>query len=502
MEAGASKPYRQIMKSTFVMGASSVIVTILGIVRTKFIALILGPAGVGLAGIYMNINNLVTIFSGMGIGDSGVRQIAWAAGTGNNETIARTVLAIRRVSLLLGVAGLCMLLFFSRGVSQLTFGTSDHMRDIVILSATILFGTVSRGQRALIQGVRRIGDLAKADILAAVFGTALSIPVIYYFGERGIVCIIFTVSATAIATSWWYCRKLKLPRVRLSFSQSVSEAGPLVWLGLALMLGSLISLGVQYLARVLVVRYEGLSAAGIYHAAYTLSILYVGLILNAMLTDFYPRLSSAAHDLAECRSLINKQAEVGLLFVVPGVLAIMAFAPLVIVIFYSSRFMDAVDLLRWMMLGGVLQAVTWPLGYMIRAQGNGRLVFWTELYAGGLQLGLAWLGIALFGLLGIGISFFARDLFYLLLIYWIVRKNYRFTFSGATLQVFIISVLATGTVFLLPFFLAKEAHLAISGGIVLLAGICSIRTLSRKTSMDMMPGFLFRMKARSGLGAN
>lgn len=501
METGA-KPYKQIMKSTFVMGASSVIVTILGIVRTKFIALVLGTTGVGLAGIFLNINNLVTIFSGMGVGDSGVRQIAWAAGTGNNETIARTVLTIRRVSLLLGVVGLCVLLFFSSGISRLTFGTSDHVRDIAILSATIFFGTVSRGQRALIQGVRRIGDLAKADILAAIFGTVLSIPVVYYFGERGIVYIIFTVSATAIATSWWYCKKVEVSPVRLSLSESVSEAGPLVRLGLALMLGSLISLGVQYLARVLVIRYEGLSAAGIYHAAYTLSILYVGLILNAMLTDFYPRLSSAAQDHAECRSLINKQAEVGLLFVVPGVLAIMAFAPVIIVIFYSSKFTAAADLLRWMMLGGVLQAVTWPLGYMIRAQGNGKLVFWTELCAGGLQLGLAWFGIALFGLLGIGISFFARDVFYLLLIYLIVRKNYRFTFSGATLQVFIISVLATGMVFLLPFFLAKEVQLVVSGGIALLAAVYSATMVLRKTSMDMIPGFLFRMKARLGLGGN
>ena len=494
----ANKSYKQIMKSTFIMGGSSIIVTLLGIVRNKIIALILGPTGLGLTGIYMNITNLVRTFSGMGIGESGMRQIAGAFGTGNDEKIARTVLGIRRASLLSGAAGLCMLLFMSSGVSRLTFGSADHKNDIAILSATIFFGAVALGQRALIQGTRRIADLAKLDILAAVFGTVLSIPVVYYFGEKGIVYTLLTVSATAIVTSWWYCKKIKIPAVTLSWRESVAEAGPMVRLGFALMLGSLMSFGLQYVLRVLVVRYEGLGAAGVYHAATSLSLVYVGVILNAMLTDFYPCLSAAAQDLDESRSLINKQVEVGLLFLVPGVLAIMTFAPMVIVIFYSSEFMEATEILRWQMLGGVFQAVTWPMGLLIRAQGSGKLVFWTELYASSVQLGLAWLGIVFFGLAGIGISFFGRDLFYLLLMCWIARKNYKFAFSSITLQVFTIFTIATGVVFLVPFFLANEVQLLVNAGITVAATIYSVKILVCKARMEMAPGFLLKIKMRFG----
>ena len=494
----ADKSYKQIMKSTFIMGGSSVIVTLLGIVRNKIIALILGPTGLGLTGVYMNITNLVRTFSGMGIGESGMRQIAGAFGTGNDEKIARTVLGIRRASLLSGVAGLCMLLFMSSGVSRLTFGTPDHKYDIAILSATIFFGAVSGGQKALIQGVRKIGDLAMLDILGALLGTLLSIPIIYFYGERGIVYILLTVSATAILTSWWYIRKIKIPAITLSWRDSLSEARPLVKLGLALMLGSLMTVGAQYVLRVIVVRYEGLSAAGVYHAATTLSLVYVGVILNAMLTDFYPCLSAVAHDHEECKSLINKQVEIGLLLVVPGILAIMTFAPLVIVIFYSSKFMQAAEILRWQLLGGMLQAVTWPMGFMIRAQGNGNLIFWTELYANGIHLSLAWLGVTYFGLPGIGMSFFGKDLFYLLLMSWIVRKNYKFAFSSITLQIFTIFTIATGIVFLVPFFLAKEMQLLVNAGITVAATIYSIKILVCKARMEMAPGFLLKIKMRFG----
>ena len=105
---------------------------------------------------------------------------------------------------------------------------------------------------------------------------------------------------------------------------------------------------------------EGLSAAGIYHAATTLSLTYVSVIMNAMMTDFFSRLSASAHDDKECGTLINNQVEVGLLLVVPCVLAILTFAPFIIIIFYSSKFMLAIELLRWQMLGGVFRAVTSP----------------------------------------------------------------------------------------------------------------------------------------------
>lgn len=492
------KPYKQILKSTFLMGGSSIIVTIMGIVRTKILALVLGPTGVGLAGVYMNVTTLVRTFSGMGIGESGMRQIAGAVGTGNHDTIGRTALGVRRASLLSGIVGLLMLLALSGPLSSLTFGTASHAHELVILSSTILLSAVSLGQIALLQGMRSIGDLAKANIWGAVLGTVFSIPLIYLFKEESIVYVLITVAVTTIITSWWYCRKLDIPAAALPWRDTWQAARPLVKLGVALMLGALMAVAAQYILRVLVLRYQGLSAAGVYHAATTLSLVYVGVILNAMLTDFYPHISAAAHDHEECASLINKQAEVGLLLVVPGILAMMTLASPIIVLFYSSKFTEAVDVLRWQMLGGMLQAVTWPMGYMIRAQGDARLVFWTELYANGIHLLLAWLGIAFFGMTGIGMSYFGKDFFYLFLMYFILRRKYGFTFSGTTLQIFGVLTLATVATFVVPMLLPKEAEMAVNAAITLAGAIYALGILVCKTSSDSLPGFLFRLKTRFG----
>src|SRR5205814_10384 len=78
-------------------------------------------------------------------------------------------------------------------------------------------------------------------------------------------------------------------------------------------------------------------AAGLYQSAWTIGGLYTGFILQAMLTDFYPRLSAVATDDRECNRLVNEQAEISLLLAGPGVIATMTFAPLVVALFYSTR---------------------------------------------------------------------------------------------------------------------------------------------------------------------
>lgn len=492
----SKKSYKQILKSTFIMGGSSIIVTLLGIVRTKIIALILGPSGVGLTGIYMSISSLVSTFSGMGIRESGVQQIAGAFGTGDQLRMARIVSALRRTTLISGVAGLCLLLIMSGGISQLTFGNSARTFDIALLSIAIFFGAVSGGQTALIQGMRRVGDLAKLSMLGALVGTLFSIPIIYFLGERGIVYIFLIVAATGCIASWWYSKKIEVPSAKLDWRDSLFEARPLLKLGLALMLGWLLTVCTQYILRVFVVRYYGLTAAGVYQASTALSTIYVSVILNAMLTDYYPRLSAAASDNNHCKMLINNQVEVGLLLAVPGILAIMTFAPFVIVLFYSSKFMLAVDILRWQILGVVLQVVTWPMGFMLRAKGNGKLFFMTEMFANVMKLGLSWLGITYFGLAGIGMAYFAMTLSYLVLIYWVIGKYYQFTFSAVNVQLLAFFAIATGIVFLTPYYLSKSIYLVINTGIAVVTGIYSFKTLSDKSDNKMVSGFLLKIRMR------
>ena len=159
----------------------------------------------------------------MGINSSGVRQIAEAAGSGDKARIAQTAAVLRRTSIVLGLLGAALLLVFSRQVSRLTFGSTERAAAVSLLSIVVFLTLVAGGQGALIQGMRRIADLAKMNVLGAFFGVCTSIPLVYFFRERGVVPSLISVAAMTILTSWWYSRKIEVQTPTVSLSHRLQN---------------------------------------------------------------------------------------------------------------------------------------------------------------------------------------------------------------------------------------------------------------------------------------
>jgi O-antigen/teichoic acid export membrane protein len=193
-----------------------------------------------------------------------------------------------------------LLLALSGPVSELSFGNLSHASVIALLALAVFFGDVSAAQGALVQGMRRVADLAKISIFGALYGTIFSIVIIYFFGERGIVPSLVAVAAMGIVTSWWYARKIKVERTFLPWREFSAESSELLKLGLVFMASGLMVMGAGYVNRIIVLHQLGIDAAGFYQAAWTLGGLYVGFILQAMGADFYPRLTAAANDHPVC----------------------------------------------------------------------------------------------------------------------------------------------------------------------------------------------------------
>lgn len=487
--------YGQILKSSALIGGSSVVSIVIRVVRTKAMAMLLGPTGIGLFGLYGSVASLTQSIAGMGINSSGVRQIAAAVGSDDQIRIGQTAAVLKRISILLGVLGALLLVLFSRQVSVLTFGNNQHATSVSLLSVAVLFQLVSDGQGALIQGVRRIADLAKMGVLGALFGTIISIPVVYVFRENGVVPSLVGVALMTIITSWWYSRKIKVPASFMTASEVGKEATALLKLGLAFMSSGLMTMGVAYAVRVIVLRKVGFEATGFYQSAWTLGGLYVGFILQAMGADFYPRLAARAQDNIACNRLVNEQALVGLLLAGPGAIGTLTFAPLVIALLYSAKFSGAVGVLRWICLGTTLQVVTWPLSFIIVAKGKQAIFFGSELAWTVVSLGLAWTCVRSFGLNGAGIAFFGSYAFYGLMVYLIADRLSNFRWSRANKQTSLFFLILISAVFyafyMLPLFWASS----FGGLAALVSSAYSIRVLLTLIPWDQIPRPLRRLLA-------
>jgi PST family polysaccharide transporter len=296
---------------------------LLALVRNKAMANLLGPGGYGLMGIYQSIIDTAQSVAAMGLNSSGVRQIAEAASSEDTSRVNRTISALRRSVLICALLGALLLAAFCRPIARYSFGSDAHALAIAWLALAVFLGAICNAQLAVLQGMRRIADMARASALGGFLGTLLGIPLVYFWRENGVVPALIGVGVTAIATSWWYRRRVKTEPVAFASPGVKAETSALLKLGFVFMATSLVVNAVPYLVRVIVRRNIGLEAAGFYNAALLVSAQYVGIVLQAMAADFFPRLTAASSDHKECNRLVNEQAEISLLLAAPGLLAML-----------------------------------------------------------------------------------------------------------------------------------------------------------------------------------
>jgi len=319
---------------------------------------------------------MIVTVAGMGVNSIGVRQIAASVGTGDTQLIAGTAAVVRRLHVVLGLLGAALLVLFAEKFSTLTFGNEGRRGAIMLLSVAALCRLVSAGQGALLQGMRRIFDLAHSGSIGTLLGAVASILLVSIFRESGVAPSIVLGAAIGLGLAWWYSRRLQVRPIRMPLTTIRVEASEMLALGLVFMVSALAQTGGANIVRSLVVRILGTESAGLYQAAWALGGLYVGMILTAMGADFYPRLVSAAKDNLECNRLVNEQAQFSLLLAGLGVISTVTFASLAIWLFYTAEFLAAVDVLRWFCVGMALRVITWPMGFINVTKGRkGLLLF-------------------------------------------------------------------------------------------------------------------------------
>ena len=248
-------------------------------------------------------------------------------------------------------------------------------------------------------------DIASVAIISAMASTLITSLFIWTLGARGIVPALVTSAAVTALVTAYHSRRAAGPMPAASLRDGLEEAIQLFKIGGAFLLSAALMVLGAYLVRRTVRDSHGLHAAGLYQAAWTLGGTYVGFVLQAMGTDFYPRLTSTLGDDAGCNAMVNEQAHVSILLAGPGVAATLALAPAVLAIFYDTTFHGAIEPLRWMTLGMFLRVVSWPMGFIILARGATMMFIVAEAAAFTVHVGLAvWL-TPLFGVTGAAAAF-------------------------------------------------------------------------------------------------
>jgi O-antigen/teichoic acid export membrane protein len=421
--------YRQIFKATSLFGGVQIFNIIISIIRSKFVAVLLGPIGMGIAGLLTSTTGFIAALTNFGLGTSAIKNVAAAASTGDEVRVSIIVTVLRRLVWVTGLLGMFLTAFLSPWLSELAFGNRDYALAFIWISFTLLFQQLSSGQMVIMQGLRKLKHLAKANMAGAVIGLMISVPVYYFWKLDGIVPVIILSSLISMMLSWYFAGKVRIKSVEITGRETISEGKDMLKMGLILSLSGLVTLGMSYILRIYIRNTGGIEQVGLYNAGFAIITTYVGMVFSAMSTDYYPRLSAVAHDNQKAEALVNQQAEVAILILAPILAIFLIFINWIVIIFYSQKFLDVNEMIHWAALGMYFKAASWSVGFIFLAKGASKIFFWNELFGDIYLLLFNIAGYKFAGLEGLGISFLAAYIIYFIQVFIVAKIKYYLSFS-------------------------------------------------------------------------
>jgi PST family polysaccharide transporter len=264
------------------------------------------------------------------------------------------------------------------------------------VAAGVALTMLAASQLALLNGLRKVGDIARLNIFAALLATVVGIAALLLMGERGLLVFVLAVPLCSFLIGAWLVRRLRLPSAAVSGADLMADARKLIGLGAA---------------------------------AWLISTVYLGAVLTAMTTDYYPRLTALADDPVAASALINDQTRMALWLCGPVCLGLIALAPLATLVLFSAEFTQSATILQWLVVGDVLKIMAWPLGFALLARNDGSRYLLVETTAIIVFASAVSVLLPVLDLVGTGAAFILMYCAYLPLVRLCLRRHLAFAWD-------------------------------------------------------------------------
>lgn len=327
----------------------------LQIVTTIVLARLLSPTDYGLQAMVLSVTNFFSLFRDAGL---------------SAATVQRETLTQQQISTLfwinVAIGSFLTIVVAASGPVLVIFFKDQRLLWITIASATIfLFNSLVVQHRALMDRAMRFTTNVKIDIAAATVGTIVAIGMAalgcgYWslIGQNIIVPII-TAIAVWIAMPWIPGR----PRW-------TSELRSMVRFGGTVTLNSVVVYLAYNVEKVLLGRYWGAAALGLYGRAYQLGNMPVQQLTNAAGTVAFPMLSRLQADPLRLRRSYLRAHSLVVSLTVPVVITCTLFADEIIRTLLGPKWNGAAPILRLLSPAILVFALMNPLSWLLRSTGR------------------------------------------------------------------------------------------------------------------------------------
>ena len=417
--------YSHILRYTGLFGGVQGLNILIGIVRNKLVAMILGPNGMGLISLFNSTIKLVSDSTSFGISMSAVRNISEDFDRQNIEKLEADVALVRSWSFLTALLGMFVCIASSPLLSSFTFSWHGHTLHFIFLSPIVAMTAITGGELAVLKGVRRLKALAGISVYSVIGALLVSVPLYYIYKEKAIVpslvIMAFIQMALTIAVSY------KIFPLRLSLSRSVLRQGySMIRLGIAFVFAGILGSGADFVIRSYISNVAGIDTVGLFNAGYMLTMTYVGTVFSAMETDFFPRLSGVSSLGFTFNRTVSNQIEVMLLLVSPLLVVFTFTLPILLPLLYTGKFLPALGMIQIIVLAMYFRALKLPVEYIPLAKGDSLSYLFLEAFYDIVLVVLVIILFRKFGLTGAGIAVTLAGIIDFIVVFIYARLRYAY----------------------------------------------------------------------------
>ena len=431
--------YRNIIKATSLIGSLKVFEILIGIIRSKIVAILLGPIGIGITGLLNSAITMVSSLVSFGLQTSGVRDVSLAFESHDNTRIDQTVSTLKKLVWFTGILGMIIMYIFSNEISQWSFENTSYALSFKIISIIILTEQLIIGQTVLMTGTFNYKLLAKSSLIGNIISLFITIPLYYLYNTNGIVPALVMNGIVRLLLSYYFSRKIPFKFIRSSIKKTLSDGRIMLQLGLSIALSGIVSQALQYGFRLFISNYSGVKEVGLYTAGMGITLMYIDWIIGAMSTDYVPRLSTASVDSQQFCLVINKQINFIITVITPLIIGFVIFVKLLVYILYTDQFYEILGMMQWIMIGMLFRYISFCFSYAIIAKGRSKIFFRYELFFCLISSILWGMGYHLGGFNGLGFSYLVGYICYALLMYILCKNDFSFTFDKETIKNFLLN---------------------------------------------------------------
>lgn len=474
--------YSHVLKYTGIFGGVQGLNVLMSLVRNKFVALLLGPSGMGLVSLFNTAVSFISQATHLGISFSAVRHISELTEEEDQERVAHFVKVVRGWCLLTALVGMLVCIVAGPFLSNVTFSWGDHSLHFILLAPAIGMIAVTGGETAILKGLRRLGALAMVQLLTVFAALLMTVPVYYFFGEAGIVPLIVLMAFVTMCFTMRY--SLRLHPYELSGARGIlGEGMDMVRLGVAFTLAGIVGSGAEMLIRSWLNVTGDLEVLGLYNAGYMITVTYAGMVFSALETDYFPRLSAVNGNLSSMNEVVNKQMEVTSLIISPMLVVLMIFLPVLIPLLFSDSFMPVVAMTQAATMAMFFKAITLPVAYITLAQGRSLVYLLLETAYYVVFVLMVVLCFQKWGLVGTGMAITGANVFDLLMIHSIARWKFGYKISSTVVRYSTIQILLGALAYFTIITVDGYAYWVFGVGLSLVSLLFSLMVLHQKTRL-------------------